>query len=61
MPNFWSLEMSLHRTATSPSAKKLGSRLPIYKMGTQVPAPGQGTKAVGWLMPTVTWVLGVQK
>lgn len=36
--------------------KGLGLRLPIYTTWTLVPVPGQGTKAVGWLMPTVAWV-----
>lgn len=58
MPGFWASEISRHRTAASPSVQKLGFRLPMYKRGTPVPVSGQGTKAVGWLMLTVTWVLG---
>lgn len=46
-PTFWAPEMSLPRTVLSPSVKKLGFRLPMYNTGTRVPAPGQGTKAVG--------------
>lgn len=46
-PTFWAPEMSLPGTVSSPSVKKLGFRLPMYNTGTRVPAPGQGTKAVG--------------
>ena len=55
-PTFWAPDTSL----PSPSAKKLGFRLPVYNRGTRVPAPGQGTEAAGQPMPAVTWVLGLQ-